>query len=587
MPSFGFGGLFNTEGWKFKRSKELVDEEKKIAQREFIEVENDDAAEVIDSAFVNRSLVGTEQGFQNQSEYINEYRAMSLHPEVYNAVDDIVNQTISCDDNEVPVKVDLSNVDYPDGLKSKINDEFETVCRLMKLNVTAYEKFKQFYVDGRLVYQVIIDTDKPKDGIKKLVLLDPRSVKKVKAVTREPDPVTRIEKIIGVEEYYIYNGQFSFDNTENRSASGIGRPVNMTAGRVAQQIKIPVDNLVLVHSGIVSPENNIIMSHLEMARKALTNLKQMEDAMVIYRITRAPERRVFMIDVGNLPAKASAQYVQGLMNQYRKKLTYDPNTGKMGGQGHQMSIMEDFWLPRKDGARGTEITTLPAGQNLDQIDDVLYFRKNLYRSLNVPISRLENSGAALIFGGQQGQTPEEWKFQLFINKCRRRFNGVFNELLKRQLILKNICTEQDWIETIEPFLNYIYSADGRLKKKEETQEFIDQAAALNGVKELEGKYFSRKTIMQKLFNMSEEDMKEEKEQIEKEVTEGLYPDPNIARDPTGLPITDENGTPLDINTVPKLPKLPVLPSDKSQKDDDEDDTPATKKTTTTPNKQDN
>lgn len=531
MAFNGFGGLFNDAGWTFKSTKRKKAEDIDLQKNQIIELENDDASELIDSTHFSQGTALSHATFSTQAEYINEYRSMSLHPEVDNAVDDIVNEMISANDDEPPIQLDLTDVEISDAVKEKILAAHERLMGMMRMSTTAYEKGRQFYVDGRLVYHIIIDMEKPSEGIKKLVMLDPRATKRVKEIRKEVDPTTRVEKIVDIQEYFIYNGAYSFDNTDNK------RKVNNTHGTTAgygksfdrpgQQLRLSKDSVVMVHSGLLASDSNMILSHLEKARKALNNLKMMEDAIVIYRITRAPERRVFYIDVGSLPAKSAEAYVKGVMDKYKTKFTYDPVSGKTNGTPHEMSMLENFWLPRREGSQGTQIDTLPGGDNLGSIDDVMYFKRNLYKALNVPQSRLEQESASIVLGGPSGGeiTRDEWKFGKFINRLRRRFNHLPLEVLKRELLLTKVTNEEDWTNIIEPFIKVIYPTNTYMKEQQEIETFMSKITALRDARELEGRYFSRATLYQNIFKMTEEEVQKERELIDAEIKQKLYVDP--------------------------------------------------------------
>lgn len=531
-----FGNIFQNAGWSFKRSASEIKEEKTIAKSELIEIDNQDAAELIDSTHVNFTYMGVVDGFKNQAEKINEYRAMSQHPDVDMAIDDIICEWISAEDDEEPVQIDTSDIDLPENIKSAIDEAYEHVLSLLDFNHTAYEKVRQFYVDGRLAFHVVVDPNKTKEGIQKLVMFDPRSIKRVKEIKKETDPKTRVEKITSIDEYYIFDPEYAFDTTAMKEPvnQGVGTNLAGTTNfkRRQNKLKIPLDAVVHVHSGVLSAENNMILSHLEKAYKALNNLKMMEDALVVYRFTRAPERRVFYVDVGTLPKNSAEAYMQSVMAKYRTKITFDARSGKVVGDPHQIAMHEDYWLPRREGGKGTEIDTLAGGENLGQIDDVLYFKKNLYKSLNVPVGRLEQE-STIVLGERTEISRDEWKFGKFIARLRRRFNGLFLELLKRELILKGITTLEDWENIIAPNIKFKYSSVAYQKEKEETETLMNQIGVYNDAKELEGKVFSRETLLSKIFNMTNEEQKEEQEKIRKEIEAKLYADPMQSDDDGG------------------------------------------------------
>ena len=498
------------------------EEEQKIIQKQtLVAVENDDAADLVDLNHYYTSGYANQLDLRNQAEVINEYRSMAIHAEVDKAIDDIINEAVTSDADELPVQSNIKDSEgLSDATKDKIIKEFDLLGRMLKFDLRSYEIYRQYYVDGRLYYHKIIDPKSPTKGILKLVNLDPRAIKKVKEIATETDPVTKIDRIVDSRTYYLY------DPTYATSASNdTGVRTNLTS-RVHQALEISPDCIAFVHSGIVSGDTgNLILGHLEKARKPLNNLRMLEDAAVIYRITRAPERRIFYVDVGTLPKKGAEEYMMSLINKYRTKLVYDGTTGKVKGNSHQVSMMEDYWLPRREGGRGTEIDTLPAGENLNQIDDLKYFQKKLLESLNVPKSRLESEATISIGNRATEINRDEIKFNKFVQRLRRRFNGLFLDLLRTQLILKKITTAEDWDDIIVPLITFEYASDTFVKEEQESQVMENRLAILEQADAYLGKYFSKRTIQQKILRMSDEDIAAEDKQMKQEIKNGDYPSP--------------------------------------------------------------
>lgn len=494
-------------------------EQKIINKQTLVAVENDEAADMIDMSHHFSAGYLNQFDLKNQAEVINEYRAMAVHAEVDKAIDDIVNEAITSDADQNPVTLVIrDNTILTDEIKLKIEDEFLNVARLLKLDLRSYEIFRQYYVDGRLFYHKIIDPDNPKKGILKIVNLDPRATKKVKEILTETDPITKIDKIVDTRSYYLYDPSFSNIAT----GDGVSTRTSVVA-TMRQTLELSTDTVAFIHSGLLSGDNNnVVLGHLEKARKPLNNLRMLEDAAVIYRITRAPERRIFYVDVGSLPKKGAEEYMTSLINKYRTKLVYDGTSGRVKGNSHQVSMMEDYWLPRREGGKGTEISTLPAGQNLNQIDDLKYFQKKLLESLQVPKSRLESEATISIGNRATEINRDELKFNKFVQRLRRRFNGLFLDLLRTQLILKNITSAEDWDDWLMPLLTFEYASDLFIKEEQEAQIFEARLAALDMADQYVGKYFSRERLQKDILRMSDEDIKNERALMDKEIKAGLY-----------------------------------------------------------------
>ena len=450
---------------------------------------------------------------RDEADLIRRYREVAMQPECDQAVEDIVNEAVVSDEIEPPVRLNLDRVKtFSIDLKKKIGKEFDEVLRLLEFEEKGHDIFRRWYVDGRMYYHKVIDPKNPKDGIKELRYIDPRKIKKIREIKKKdgkmkmpgnaPDPME-------YKEYYVYNEK------------GVGGSMN-TGG-----IRIHKDAIAYCPSGLVDQQQNIVMSHLHKAIKPVNQLRMIEDSLVIYRISRAPERRIFYIDVGNLPKIKAEQYLKDVMNRYRNKLVYDASTGEIRDDRQYMSMLEDFWLPRREGGRGTEITTLPGGQNLGEIDDIKYFQKKLYQSLNVPFSRLDSEAAG---GLQLGKSTEisrdELKFTKYIQRLRKKFVHLFSDMLKTQLILKGIVSEDDW-HTIADYIKYDFVQDGyfsEMKEQEIRQSRLDQAERIFN-QQLIGKIFSMNYVLKNVLRMTDLEIENQREEIKKEIDDGIIKDP--------------------------------------------------------------
>ena len=472
---------------------------------------------------------------RNEYELITRYREMVLQPECDSAVDDVVNETICGNFDDVPIDVELSNLKQSDKIKKLIREEFQEILRLLDFENRSYEIFRRWYVDGRLFYHKVIDPKNPKGGMIELRYIDPRKIRKVTEYEAK-----RPEQLQGMDlntqltqksaDYFLYNPK------------GLRNSTN-------QGMKIAPDSITYCHSGIQDLNKNMVLSHLHKAIKAVNQLRMIEDSLVIYRLSRAPERRIFYIDVGNLPKNKAEQYLREVMGRYRNKLVYDANTGEIKDDKKFMSMLEDFWLPRREGGRGTEITTLPGGQNLGELEDVKYFQKKLYKSLNVPNSRLETETTFNI-GRAAEITRDEVKFQKFVARLRKRFSELFVDLLKTQLILKGIVTLEDW-EEMKEHVQFDYIADNyftELKEIEIRNERLNEVAQMDPYV---GKYFSAEYIRRQVLKQTDVEIKEIDKQIKQEIADGVIMDPmamqalemGLGEDPMtdGTALPAENG----------------------------------------------
>jgi hypothetical protein len=464
----------------------------------------------------------------NEKDLILRYRASAVQPECDAAITEIVNGAIISDSDGAPVNLILDNVDLADNIKKKIHDEFNNVLQLLDFTYTGFDLFRRWYIDGRIYFYMIMDPKKPKDGIKEIQQIDPLKIKKIKEVSTRIDRVTGIKTSEITDEYFMYTDDF-----------------NTNAGM--HGLKIDPNAIVYVPSGVLDENGKVSISHLHKAVKLVNQLRMMEDALVIYRIARAPERRIFYIDIGNLPKGKAEEYVQGIMAKYRNKLMYDANTGEIRDDRKTMSMLEDFWLPRREGGRGTEITTLPGGENLSQIEDVIYFKKNLYKSLNVPSSRLE-SETMFNVGRSTEISREEVKFQKFINRLRRQFSTLFIDMLRVQLILKGIITQNDW-PAIRSKCSVDYIEDNFFSELKDFEIMKERLGMLDTISGQIGKYYSEKWVRSNILNQSDDEVEKMNEQIKLEAD---FAD-TVADDENGASDKDFTGNEnnLDIDNTHK------------------------------------
>ena len=423
--------------------------------------------------------------FQSDRDLIMKYRSISQYPEVDMAIEDICNEAIT-DENGIVVKLNLDNLDQADNVKDLIMEEFDRILNLTNFSATAYDTFRRWYIDGRLFYHVIINENKTDAGILELRQIDPTKIRKIKEIEKVKDPKTGADLQKEGEEYYIYQDEVLMNNAEG--------------------LKIHPDAIIQVNSGLLNEERNKVIGYLNKALKPLNQLSMMEDSLVIYRISRAPERRIFYIDVGNLPKGKAEEYLNNTMNRYRNKIVYDPTTGNLKDEKIHRNIMEDFWLPRREGGRGTEISTLPGGQNLGEIEDVQYFQNKLYRALNIPMSRLTESDAFSV-GRSSEITRDELKFQKFIDRCRGKFSILFYESLKRQLILKKIIVPSDWVNIREEIV-VEYSRDNYYAELKDGEILKERIEMIQMMDEYIGMFWSKEWIRRNILKLTDDDIKQ-------------------------------------------------------------------------------
>lgn len=444
--------------------------------------------------------------FKNNAQLINQYRGAAMHPEVDDAIENIINEVITSSEEESLVELNLDNVELSDNVKKKIIEEFEYIVGLLNFNEFGYEIFRRWYVEGRLYHHLVVEQGKEKEGIQDIRPIDATKIRKVKEIKTKRDEKTGVKIVEGVNEYFIYQEKPGSDN------SGI---------------KITQDSISYITSGLLDAEKKRVVSYLHKALKAINQLRMMEDSLVIYRLARAPERRIFYIDIGNLPKTKAEEYMRNIMSKYRNKIVYDAETGNIKDDRKHMSMLEDFWLPRREGGRGTEISTLPGGENLGQIEDILYFQRRLYRSLNVPISRMDTEQTPFGLGRPTEISRDELKFQKFIDRLRKRFSALFIEILKKQLILKSIITEADW-EDIRNDITVNYIRDNYFSELKETEIWRERFQSLEQIDVFTGKYFSKEWVMKNVLKFSDDDINDMSKQMEKEGEEEDAADPNTA-----------------------------------------------------------
>ena len=493
----------------------------------------DDGAVTITQNAHYGTYVDLEGSVRNELELITRYREMANHPECDMAIDEIVNEAITHDVDGKVMDINLDNLKQPETIKKKIIEEFDNIQKMLNFSNLADDLFKRWYIDGRIYYHVVVNDKSPKEGIKELRYIDPRKIRKVREIQKDRDSKTGAQIIKSVAEYYVYNDRGTTTQTFTAATN--------------QGLRIAPESIINVNSGLMDAKNTFVISYLHKAIKALNQLRMIEDAVVIYRLSRAPERRIFYIDVGNLPKGKAEQYMKSIMTQYRNKLVYDANTGEIRDERKHLSMLEDFWLPRREGGKGTEITTLPPGQNLGQMEDVLYFQKKLLQSLNVPISRLDPQVGAGIMGvGKTTEvTRDEVKFSKFIQRLRNKFSRIFDDALRIQLSLKGICTVEEW-EDFKESIYYDFKKDNNFAEMREAEVLRERVLTATQLDPFIGRYYSSKLIKKNVLRMTEEEIIEMEKEIESEgdsATPVLGGDANAAQ--TGA---DAEAEPVDNTT---------------------------------------
>ena len=501
------------------------------------ETNQDGVDNYISSGFYGQ-YVDIEGVYKTEHDLIRRYREMSLHPEADGAIEDVVNEAIVSDLYDSPVEVELSNLNASEGIKKKIRQEFKYLKEILDFDRKSHEIFRNWYVDGRVYYLKVIDQKNPSAGIQELRYIDPLKIKYIRQEKKDPNGKkldTGYARVNGKSQEEFQNGPefeeyFQYTPSPNYPTGSLG-------GR-GKSIKIAKDAVTYCTSGLVDRNKNTVLSYLHKAIKALNQLRMIEDSLVIYRLSRAPERRIFYIDVGNLPKVKAEQYLKEVMSRYRNKLAYNAQTGEVRDDRKFMSMMEDFWLPRREGGRGTEITTLPGGQNLGELSDIEYFQKKLYRALGVPESRIAADGGFNL-GRSSEILRDELKFAKFVGRLRKRFAQMFNDMLRTQLILKNICTPEDW-EVMKDHIQYDFLYDNQFAELKESELIQNRLGILATMEPYIGKYYSTEYVRKRVLRQTDQEIIEIDEQIEDEIQKGILPDPSTVDPITGQPLPQED-----------------------------------------------
>ena len=458
---------------------------------------DDGTIEVAGGGFFS-SVLDTDGRDKTENDLIRRYRDIAIQPECDSAIEDIVSEGIASNEYDAPVALRLDRLEYSTKVKKRIHDEFDRVLQLLDFNVKGHDIFRRWYVDGRIYYHKVIDKKDPRKGITELRYIDPRKIKKVREVIKDrPDPVTGIDKKKQTLEYYLYNEKVTDNSATPQTA-----------------LKITKDSVAYCPSGLVDQTKGSVLSYLHKAIKPVNQLRMIEDALVIYRISRAPERRIFYIDVGNLPKIKAEQYLKDVMSRYRNKLVYDASTGEIRDDRNHMSMLEDFWLPRREGGRGTEITTLPGGSNLGEIDDIVYFQRKLYRSLNVPISRME-AEQSFSLGRSTEITRDELKFSKFVQRLRKKFAALFHDILRTQLVLTGVIAEEEW-DSIKEHIQYDFLQDGHFAELRDTEILRERVEMLGQVEPYVGNFFSKAWVRKHILHQTQDEIDEIEKEIEDE-----------------------------------------------------------------------
>ena len=533
-------------GYKISKSKE------EEGGTSFTAPTSDDGAVDIAGGGFGASYLNTDGREKTDLDLIRRYRDIAQQSECDTAIEDIINEGIVANERDIAVQIVLDNIPYSSKIKKTITEEFDEVLRLLKFEEKGHDLFRRWYVDGRIYFHKIIDQKTPRKGITELRYIDATKIKKVRKIEKEKDVKTGVDKIKKVQEFFLYNEK------------GLG------STGASQGIQIHPDAITYVPSGVIDGNGGRVLSYLHKAIKPVNQLRMVEDSLVIYRISRAPERRIFYIDVGNLPKVKAEQYLKDVMNRYRNKLVYDASTGEIRDDRNHMSMLEDFWLPRREGGRGTEITTLPGGQNLGEIDDIVYFQRKLFRSLNVPISRLE-AESQFTLGRSTEITRDELKFTKFVQRIRKKFVPLFTDILKTQLLLKGVISPDDW-KNIQEHIQYDFLADGHFAELKEAELLNDRINTLNQVEAYIGTFFSKTWVQKNVLRLTEIEIEEMQKEINKE--SGMDPEDGginlpdahggIRRDDTAQGKVGEPGDAEDSTTYNPQEQPPEEPKQEPQ-----------------------
>ena len=536
-------------GFTISRKEEPTNQNQEPNKKTFALPQNDDGAVTIQSGSYYGTYVDLDGVVRNEIELITRYREMSMQPELETAIDEIVNESIVMEDSGKSVEINMDELQQPENIKKKIRDEFDYIIKLLNFGNMGHDIFRRWYIDGRMFWHVVIDDASPALGIQEIRYIDPRRIRKIREIQKTKDTKTGMEIIKSEKEYYLYNER-----------GVVGAHSNLGT-------KIAVDAIVNVNSGLMDSKRAMVLSYLHKAIKPLNQLRMIEDATVIYRLSRAPERRIFYIDVGNMPTVKAEQYLRDIMVKYRNKLVYDSSTGEIKDDRKHLSMLEDFWLPRREGGKGTEITTLPGGQNLGELEDVKYFEKKLYKSLGVPVSRLEaQQGFSL--GRTTEITRDELKFTKFVQRLRSKFSGLFDDLLRVQLALKRVCTEEEW-KNFREDIWYDYKKDNNFTELKEAELITSRVSLLQLVDPFVGRYYSQEWVRKNVLQQTDEDIEEINNQIAMEAqaaqqqqadaeaqanAQGMTIDPNSGQMvPLPAPPVGPNGEQLNPDGTPMLP----------------------------------
>jgi hypothetical protein len=511
-------------GFEIKRAKDGLDDPKK--KPSIVPARDDDGAGYVTASGMHYGQYVNLDGDESKDNHqlVMQYRGVAMHPEVDQAIEEIINEAIIASEREQSVDINMDELKVSDKIKKQIKEEFDNVYGMLDFNEYGHDIFRRWYVDGRLYHHLVVNESNIKAGIQEIRPIDASKMRKVKQVKKAKDPTTGVDVIEKVDEYYIYQE----------------KPGTQNAG-----VKLTADSISYVTSGLLNEDRKKIVSYLHKALKSINQLRMMEDALVIYRLARAPERRVFYIDVGNLPRGKAEQYLKDIMTRYRNKLVYDAKTGEIRDDRKHMSMLEDFWLPRREGGKGTEITSLPGGENLGQIDDIIYFQKKMYRALNVPINRLEQE-AQFSLGRSSEITRDELKFQKFVNRLRKRFAHLFYGILKKQLILKGIITDSDW-DTIKNDLFVDYQMDNHFTELKDAEILREKLQSLDQITNYVGDYFSKEWVMKNVLNFNDEEIENMQKELNGEQEEQEPEEEPQQEDPPPQPEPEPQKHSIDIN----------------------------------------